>query len=93
MSTFKVMRDVDPLTRRPSGYRYEASDIEAIACHFDTEARREDDMAGHCAPAIARQHRGAAKAWRQAAIILRATTLVPSGLEEVVSVMRNDASK
>jgi hypothetical protein len=75
MSTLKVVRDVDPLTRRPSVYRYEADDIDAIAAHFDTEARREDDMAEHCTPSISRQHRGAAKAWRQAAIILRATTL------------------
>jgi hypothetical protein len=40
MSTFKVVRDVDPLTRRPTAYRYEADDVEAIACHFDTEAWR-----------------------------------------------------
>jgi hypothetical protein len=80
MSTFKVVRDVDPLTRRPSAHRYEAGDIEAIAVHFDSEARREDDMAEHCAVAIARQHRGAAKAWRQAAAVLRTTTIVkPQG--------------
>jgi hypothetical protein len=76
MPTFKAVRDVDPLTRRPTAYRYEADHIEAIAGHFDTEARREDEIAEHCTPSIARQHRGAAKAWRQAAAILRATTLV-----------------
>jgi hypothetical protein len=79
MSMFKVVRDVDPLTRRPGAYRYEADHIEAIACHFDTEARREEEIAEHCTPSIARQHRGAAKAWRQAAAILRTTTLVVRG--------------
>lgn len=76
MSTLRVMRDVDPLTRRPTAYRYEADHIEAVACHFDAEARSEDEIAKECAPSIARQHRGAAKAWRQAAAILRATTLL-----------------
>jgi hypothetical protein len=76
MSTLKVMRDVDPLTRRPTAYRYEADDVEAIASHFDAEARREEDIAAQCTLSIARQHRGAAKAWRQASAILRATTLV-----------------
>ena len=57
-------------------YRYEADDVEAVACHFDAEARSEDEIATQCAPSIARQHRGAAKAWRQAAAILRATTLL-----------------
>jgi hypothetical protein len=75
MSTLKVSRDVDPLTRRPTAYRYEADDLEAIARHFDVEAQREDDIAAQCTPSIARQHRGAAKAWKQAAAILRATTL------------------
>jgi hypothetical protein len=76
MSTLKVVRDVDPLTRRPSAYRYEAETLEAIADHFDAEARREGDSGEHSASAFARQHRGAAKAWKQAAAILRATTLV-----------------
>jgi hypothetical protein len=77
MSTLKVLRDIDPLTRKPTAYRYEAEDIEAIARHFDVEAQREDDIAAQCAPSIARQHRGAGKAWRQASAILRATTLLP----------------
>ena len=76
MTGFRTMRDIDPLTRRATAHRYEADSIEAIALHFDAEARREDDIAEHCAPSIARQHRGAAKAWKQAAAILRATTIV-----------------
>jgi len=79
------MRDVDPLTRRPTAYRYEADHIEAVACHFDAEARSEEEIAKQCAPSIARQHRGAAKAWRQAAAILRATTLLSTSQKGIAT--------
>ncbi len=76
MTGFRNVRDIDPLTRRPTAHRYEADSIEAIAAHFDMEARREDETAEHCMPSTARHHRGAAKAWKQAAAILRATTIL-----------------
>jgi hypothetical protein len=77
MTTFKAVRDIDPLTRRLIAHRYQADSMEAIAGHFESEAQREAEMAEQCAPTTARQHRGAAKAWKQAAAILRTTTIVP----------------
>ena len=79
MSTFKVMRDIDPLTRRPHRLSLRGRQYRSHCQPFRRGALREEDIAANCALSIARQHRGAAKAWKQAAAILRATTIMAGG--------------